>query len=73
MKKFASIAVAILIAVTALPLSVYSAAPKIVSVEIEDLSVMEYTHGHSDEDGNFIYDELYPSFTVTLSSAMPCL
>ena len=67
MKKFASIAVAILIAVTALPLSVYSAAPKIVSVEIEDLSVMEYTHGYSDEDGNFIYDELYPSFTVTLS------
>ena len=54
MKKFASIAAAILIAVTALPLSVYSAAPKIVSVEIEDLSVMEYTHGYSDENGNTI-------------------
>ena len=67
MKKFASIAAAILIAVTALPLSVYSAAPKIVSVEIEDLSVMEYTHGYSDENGNFIYDEFYPLFTVTLS------
>ncbi|MGN1082842.1 MAG: hypothetical protein ACI4SJ_04780, partial [Candidatus Avispirillum sp.] len=66
MKKFASIAIAILIAAAALPLSVFAATPEIVSVEFEDVSVLEYTRGYTDESGNYIYSDFLPSFTVTL-------
>ena len=66
MKKFASIAVAVLIAITAFPLGVFAAEPEIVSVEFEDVSVLEYTRGYTDESGNYIYSDFLPSFTVTL-------
>ena len=36
------------------------------SVEIKDISVIEYTHGYRDGSGNYIYSNLNPSYTVTL-------
>ena len=36
-------------------------------VNIEDISVIENTCGHEDENGNYIYSDLTPSFNVVLN------
>ena len=40
--------------------------PEIDSLYIQDISVIEYTHGYEDGSGNYIYSFLQPSFTLTL-------
>ena len=38
----------------------------IKSVEISDISIIEGTHGYTNEDGTYIYSDINPSFTVKL-------
>lgn len=39
----------------------------IQSIEIEDISIIENTKGYYDENGYYIYNDLYTPFWVTLT------
>ena len=41
-------------------------ASPVESVEVSDISIIEGTHGHTNEDGTYIYSNINPSFTVKL-------
>ena len=41
-------------------------ASPLESVEVSDISIIEGTHGHTNEDGTYIYSNINPSFTVKL-------
>lgn len=41
-------------------------ASPVESVEVSDISIIEGTHGYTNEDGTYIYSNINPSFTVKL-------
>lgn len=41
-------------------------ASPVESVEVSDISIIEGTHGYTNEDGTYIYSDINPSFTVKL-------
>ena len=63
-RKILAVVIVTTLLISVIPTVCVSA--EVESLEIQDISVTEYTHGYKDGSGNYIYSNLYPSFTVTL-------
>lgn len=71
MKKIVAILISAILMLSALPLSVFaetSETPVVSSIEIEDIEIIEGTHGRTDEECGYYYSYFSPKFTATLSN-----
>lgn len=71
MKKIVAILISAILMLSALPPSVFaetSETPVVSSIEIEDIEIIEGTHGTTDDHCGYFYSDFSPKFTVTLSN-----